>query len=144
MAAVSLEIVPLEEVRLPRSITERIIDEEVPAEGYLLEMLNSEAKTILRMRIYDPSYLRKELGDPVELSRIVSKELHPEMVNFSMVVPAPTGSQMLRFIKVAPDQKSVPVEKRLHDNLGEFILPTTGCGLAVPTENFLEVSKSVP
>lgn len=129
---VSLEVTPLE-VRLPLSITERRISEEVPAEGYYLEILDRDAKTLLRMGIDDPSLVLMEYEDPNVPGRIVSKEIHPEKVEFSMLVPAPTGSRTFRFMKVAPDQRAIPAAKRLRYNLGTFILPATDSGRAVPT-----------
>jgi hypothetical protein len=131
---VSLEVTPLE-VRLPLTVKEREIGEAAPAEGYFLEMLDSEAKSLLRYQIEDPSFVLMEYEDPEQPGRIVSKEIHAEKVQFSILVPAPVGGHMLRFMKAAPDQEMVMAEKRLHTNLGTFILPATGSGPAVPAEN---------
>jgi hypothetical protein len=127
---VALEATPLQ-VRLPLTVTERLIREASPADGYFLEMLNGDEESLLRLRIDDPSFVLMEYEDPKEPGRIVSKEIHPDKVEFSLLIPAPPGSRTLKFMKVAPDQRALSADLRLSDDIGTFILPASGAGPAV-------------
>ncbi len=131
---VSLQATPLE-LRLPLTVTERVLGEAVPADGYLLEILDGDAKSLQRLRIDDPSFVLMEYVDSNEPGHIVSKQIHVDRVEFSILVPAPIESHMLRFMKVAPGQEATAAEKRQHDDIGSFILPATGSGRATPVSD---------
>ena len=127
---VVLQATPLE-VRLPLTITERVIAEAAPASGYFLEIMDGERQPLIRFRIDDPSFVLMEYEDPEQPGRIVSKEIYPDKVEFSILIPAPPKSRILKFMKVAPEQEMVSADKRVSADLGTFILPESGAGPAV-------------
>jgi len=131
---VSLQATPLE-VRLPLTVTERVLGEAVLADGYLLEILNSDAKSLERLRIDDPSFVLMEYSDPNEPGHIVSKPIHVDRAEFSILAPAPSESHMLRFMKVTPIREAMGAEKQQHEDIGTFILPATGSGRATPVSD---------
>jgi len=126
---VSLEAMPLE-VRLPLTVTDRVITEATPPSGTYLEMLDRDQKALIRVLIDDPSFVLMEYVDPAEPDKIVNKSIHVDRAEFSILVPAPPGSRMLRFSKVASDQESHAADKRRTAPLGTFLLPESGVGPA--------------
>lgn len=127
---VTLSATPLE-VRLPLTVTERRLTEPTPPTGYFIELLDGNKKPLMRLRIDDPSYVLMEYGDPEKPGHIVSKEIHVAKAEFSILVPAPVGTRMISFKKVAPEQATKAAAERRSEELGVFILPSSGAGAAV-------------
>jgi hypothetical protein len=128
---VSVQVTPLR-VRLPLTVRERVI-EDIPEAGYFVELLDVDGATMMRLRIDDPTYVLMEYADPDGSGRIVSKEIHPDRVSFSFLVPAPTGSRLLRFMKATDAEAAAPPGVPEAVDLGTFVLPTDG-GNALPVQ----------